>query len=565
MVHGDSVTLQAEAARFTAAQQQAVGPIEENASLTILQDGDAPTATVVAHDGQVGQVTSTTGALTFRTGDVFAGKDKEHMRLTEEGNLGIGTESPRAKLDVAGDIRATGSMQAEKGIEFADGTVQTSGLSGRKLADGTIAPNATGTGTQNRIAKWTDNAGTLGDSSLTDTGGNVGLGVTNPGDLLDIAGPPNASGRSGIRVRTTVSTGNTTLYFDNDRGNFAAYGGLLTGGSTNPFTFFGVTRADKTFLIADGPSSLGLGIGTLVSKPVIFGTANAERMRIDSAGNVGIGTIAPGQKLSVNGVIESISGGIKFPDTTIQTTAFAVPLSLSTSSANPIISATNTGTGRAGFFQINNGSNTNPALRAETNANGGLAAEFVNTNAAANIGIRVLTFGAVASDTDPGNHIPFAAGEFAGRVGIIGAVAPTNPDGSGVVGVVSNSGSADSAGVVGQNYGLGRGGLFQAFSPVSSTEALRAETYGTGFAATFKGVSNSFDSQGVYIESSPGQKGLQVAVGRIILSYAEVAGGGTIPDDVAIVNVPDNGAGTIPSSRLACHRRKRNRDCRRHS
>jgi hypothetical protein len=38
-------------------------------------------------------------------------------------------------------------------------------------------------------------------------------------------------------------------------------------------------------------------------------------------GNVGIGTSSPGQKLTVNGTIESTSGGIKFPDGTVQATA----------------------------------------------------------------------------------------------------------------------------------------------------------------------------------------------------------------------------------------------------
>ena len=42
-----------------------------------------------------------------------------------------------------------------------------------------------------------------------------------------------------------------------------------------------------------------------------------------NAGNVGIGTAAPAQKLSVNGVIESTSGGFKFPDGTSQTSAAA--------------------------------------------------------------------------------------------------------------------------------------------------------------------------------------------------------------------------------------------------
>jgi microcystin-dependent protein len=39
------------------------------------------------------------------------------------------------------------------------------------------------------------------------------------------------------------------------------------------------------------------------------------------SGNVGVGTPSPGSRLSVNGLIETLSGGIKFPDGTIQTTA----------------------------------------------------------------------------------------------------------------------------------------------------------------------------------------------------------------------------------------------------
>jgi hypothetical protein len=40
--------------------------------------------------------------------------------------------------------------------------------------------------------------------------------------------------------------------------------------------------------------------------PVIFGTSNAERMRITSGGNVGIGTTNPNSKLHVNGDMRTV-------------------------------------------------------------------------------------------------------------------------------------------------------------------------------------------------------------------------------------------------------------------
>lgn len=44
-------------------------------------------------------------------------------------------------------------------------------------------------------------------------------------------------------------------------------------------------------------------------------------MYYDAGGNVGIGTDSPGETLSVNGVIESMADGFRFPDGTLQSTA----------------------------------------------------------------------------------------------------------------------------------------------------------------------------------------------------------------------------------------------------
>ncbi len=46
-----------------------------------------------------------------------------------------------------------------------------------------------------------------------------------------------------------------------------------------------------------------------------------EKVRITENGDVGIGTSAPSSKLTVNGTIETTTGGVKFPDGTTQTTA----------------------------------------------------------------------------------------------------------------------------------------------------------------------------------------------------------------------------------------------------
>src|SRR6266571_7674824 len=71
----------AEIAQLSPKQAQAVGPIEENSSWTILDNKENQTATVIAHDGTDGQITRGRGAFSFRLGDFYSGNDTEQMRL----------------------------------------------------------------------------------------------------------------------------------------------------------------------------------------------------------------------------------------------------------------------------------------------------------------------------------------------------------------------------------------------------------------------------------------------------------------------------------------------------
>src|SRR6266542_646441 len=273
-----------DATQLTAPQQQAVGPIEENAVLTILKAGEAQATTVLANNGQEGQVIRDRGALSFRLGDFFSGNDQEQMRLTEEGNLGIGTAKPQFKLDVAGEIRA------REGFVFNDGStlsVNDKGILTRTSPDGTVTPNTTGTGTQGRLAKWTDNSGTLGDSVALDTG--TGLQLTaapNGGIDTNLLYLNSTNGTTGVLAGSTPSFGAANGPFFAMRGN----------------TYTTIANQRGLFTIAAGNVSSPVGDDGSVK----FNTGSDQlRMVIRPNGRVGIGTDAPVKRLDVAGDINT--------------------------------------------------------------------------------------------------------------------------------------------------------------------------------------------------------------------------------------------------------------------
>ncbi|HEX8421843.1 MAG TPA: hypothetical protein VF634_00435, partial [Pyrinomonadaceae bacterium] len=295
-------------------------------ALTILQSGKARAATVATHDGQDGQVTSTTGALTFRTGDTLAGLDKEQVRITPEGRVGIGTDKPEAALDVAGTIRARG------GIVFEDGTVlksaANSGTNTTTIAavgDGTTA-SATGAGTQNRISKWIDGAGTLGDAAFSETGGMAVFGVNASGQNAPLF--PTASnfhvveiGAPGTKTPLVLAGGSGSMEFWKDRGS------LGTG--------------EPSAAVAFGMATPGFATtNDLIFSTYLAGQPWNERLRIGTNGNVGIGNSLPQAKLDVAGSIKLTGAGsaLIFPDGSSMTSAAGGG---STPSGNSIVAALN--------------------------------------------------------------------------------------------------------------------------------------------------------------------------------------------------------------------------------
>jgi hypothetical protein len=143
----------------------------------------------------------------------------------------------------------------------------------------------TGTGTTNYLSKFTGST-TLGNSLVYDNGTNVGIGTTSPTALLTLESS-STSPYPGIDIKSTSTYPSGEIRFLDSSGSEVS---TIESWSNPAISYLQLNHGYTSAL----SSTLTLDDGYLY-----LSTAGSERMRINSAGNVGIGTTSPAGKLTI--------------------------------------------------------------------------------------------------------------------------------------------------------------------------------------------------------------------------------------------------------------------------
>jgi hypothetical protein len=136
--------------------------------------------------------------------------------------------------------------------------------------------------------------------------GEVGIGTDAPGQMLDIRGQVQVQ----VSIRLDAA----------DEPMLVRQRDVMTSGAHIGFGRWGLFMENSTLFLgiagADFPGARRLVFGDWLED----GTRN-DRMTILDNGHVGIGINDPSSVLTVSGQIESVSGGFRFPDGTVQSSA----------------------------------------------------------------------------------------------------------------------------------------------------------------------------------------------------------------------------------------------------
>ena len=258
-------------------------------------------------------------AISFGTNDTY-----DLVYISTSGNVGIGTTAPTGKLHIYSNVNTTLSNLVANpntgGSAYAQFRIQTIGSSNALLV-GIAGTGVSGTGlyggnrgyvgSEGSVAGvdfyaaagnmrfFTGGVGAGNERMQVTSTGNVGIGTTAPAGKLEVlgasaaiftravdgAGAPDSAIQIGLSETTaTVGGGPSFLFFGNNSAGTKSFTGRMSSVWEN---------------VTAGSEAAGITFSTRANTGDT--TASTERMRITSAGNVGIGTTAPTNLLSLGG------------------------------------------------------------------------------------------------------------------------------------------------------------------------------------------------------------------------------------------------------------------------
>jgi hypothetical protein len=279
-----------------------------------------------------------TKSIIFSTGKAASPFFNERMRITNAGNVGIGTSTPTNRLQIyeavgTAPTATAGSIFLEHGNSGGQSSIVFKSTVNAGSDRGYIRYSDDGSGngssTENslmEIGVADDVVGTFQDDIALMSSGNVGVGTTTPVAKLDVS--------TGVTTVNSIvnATGsiNDFLQFNvqnTSAGTQAQSGYSATannGTATTGFAWLGINNSTFNFPtaynigVANDVSYVGSGQDMFIAnanntKSIIFSTGKAaspffnERMRISNAGFVGIGN-TPITKLDLTGMKSTGAG-----------------------------------------------------------------------------------------------------------------------------------------------------------------------------------------------------------------------------------------------------------------
>ncbi len=214
--------------------------------------------------------------VTFHALNASASADdvvaNERMRIAPDGNVGIGTTTPSQKLEVAGDIFINAGAAGGRSLQLQ----RTGATNPWKLVQGHTATNDFEI-LENQDTRF-----------MLKSGGNVGIGTTAPASKVHIE-------NTAYDFDSSPEVGDFHLMLRDLDSSVAGDAISIGFAQSTDATTVG---AKISFLTEASHSRGSLVFSTSSTSNV--GDNAAERMRITSAGNVGIGTTAPLAKLHID-------------------------------------------------------------------------------------------------------------------------------------------------------------------------------------------------------------------------------------------------------------------------